>query len=283
MNKVYYPGSEWVYLKIYTGIKTLDQIIAKMLIPLTQQLFKEKIITNFFFIRYMDPEFHVRIRYKLADKNNFSLIFKELDKFVIQYVDMELIWKIQCDTYVPELTRYGSNSINIIENIFNTDSMIIFNIIKDVDDKKFDEKTRNLLSLIIIDKYLDIFIGNNTYEKLNFCNNVWKALIDKFNLNNKNNLKRLNLLYRENKDSITYLFNNNSLQKDFNNIRKIYSKILILKDSNLLSVNIESLWTSIIHMSLNRLFITNNVINETAAYYLLQKYYMQIIALSKLF
>ena len=60
-------GSEWVYYKIYTGPKTADSILVDFIKPIVDQLLKDGIIKMWFFIRYADPEFHLRVRFQITN------------------------------------------------------------------------------------------------------------------------------------------------------------------------------------------------------------------------
>jgi thiopeptide-type bacteriocin biosynthesis protein len=55
-------GEEWLYFKIYCGVKTANELLISVVEPLVTKLRKEKKITLWFFIRYSDPEHHLRIR-----------------------------------------------------------------------------------------------------------------------------------------------------------------------------------------------------------------------------
>ncbi|OQY05888.1 MAG: hypothetical protein B6I20_00340 [Bacteroidetes bacterium 4572_117] len=69
-------GNEWVYFKIYTGYKTADLVLTDAINPLAKELLEEEIIDKWFFIRYSDPDFNLRLRYRLTDLSQLGkLIF----------------------------------------------------------------------------------------------------------------------------------------------------------------------------------------------------------------
>lgn len=49
------PGSEWLYLKIYTGVKTADIILEEAIQPLTECFEKTTIFQNGFSSAIMIP------------------------------------------------------------------------------------------------------------------------------------------------------------------------------------------------------------------------------------
>lgn len=69
----FYPGDEWVFFKLYGGIAICDKILFTHVLPLTNFLESEGTIDKWFFIRYSDPEFHLRIRLHTKDRKKFDL------------------------------------------------------------------------------------------------------------------------------------------------------------------------------------------------------------------
>jgi len=74
-NRTFIPGSEWIYFKIYTGTKTADAILKNELYGFVSEMLKNKVIDKWFFIRYNDPDFHIRLRIHLKEKR-FLLRFQ---------------------------------------------------------------------------------------------------------------------------------------------------------------------------------------------------------------
>ena len=74
-NRMFIPGSEWVYFKIYTGTKTADSILKNELYDFVKEMMKYDLIDRWFFIRYNDPDFHIRLRLHMKEVRNFTYIF----------------------------------------------------------------------------------------------------------------------------------------------------------------------------------------------------------------
>jgi len=70
MVRKFIPGTEWLYLKIYTGVKTSDVLLEEAILPLVTCFLNNNLINKWFFIRYNDPKPHLRIRFELSDVNN---------------------------------------------------------------------------------------------------------------------------------------------------------------------------------------------------------------------
>ena len=126
----YIIGEEWIYLKVYTGPMTIETILVNNIENKLNQFFKKKIIDKFFFIRYMDPEYHIRIRLHCANLNYYSQILFEIHKSLHHFVKNLTITKVVWDTYSRELERYDNNHINLFEDLFYYDSSFILKYLK---------------------------------------------------------------------------------------------------------------------------------------------------------
>ena len=74
MQKNFILGDEWLYYKIYTGAKTADNILIDVIKPIAQTLFDEQVIDKWFFIRYSDPDFHIRVRFHCVDISKIGIV-----------------------------------------------------------------------------------------------------------------------------------------------------------------------------------------------------------------
>ena len=103
--------------KIYSGPKTLEQLLLNELKSLTNSLLEQNIIDKFFYVRYSDPEYHLRIRFHIPDLSNYNAVIQTVKQAIEFFVDKRIIWKINIESYNRELERYGSKTIEDIENV----------------------------------------------------------------------------------------------------------------------------------------------------------------------
>jgi hypothetical protein len=54
------PGSAWLYAKLYTGPATADQVLQEVVRPVTAAALTAGAADRWFFIRYGDPDWHLR-------------------------------------------------------------------------------------------------------------------------------------------------------------------------------------------------------------------------------
>ena len=129
-------------------------------------------------------------------------------------------------------------------------------------------------------------------EKLNFIEKLKTGFASEFELNKELN-KQIDFKYRKFKYAIQEILlddiseTNNEYSEiknllfDFNiNISSLISVLLDLKKSNLLIININSLLSSYIHMSMVRLFKSKNRMHEMIVYDFLYRYYKSLKARS---
>lgn len=109
------PGSNWLYLKIYCTPLAAGRILSEVLPPLLQR-FAGK-LDSWFFIRYTDPGYHLRLRFQVDSKDGGGLLAalcRELEKSG----NDRLVHALQGDTYQRELERYGADLIGMAERVF---------------------------------------------------------------------------------------------------------------------------------------------------------------------
>ncbi len=147
-------GSEWLYVKIYCGTSSAEKILKTLIKPLTKELVQEGVIDKWFFLRYADPEHHIRIRFHHAsDKGFWKTVLERLYGVLQQDLENGLAYKIQTDTYEREIERYGAATMELSEDIFYYDSEAVLDTI-DLLEGEEGEHYRWLLAARGIDMLL---------------------------------------------------------------------------------------------------------------------------------
>ena len=57
------PGSEWLFAKLYSGPATADQVLRDVVRPVVERVLSAGAADRWFFIRYGDPDWHLRLRF----------------------------------------------------------------------------------------------------------------------------------------------------------------------------------------------------------------------------
>ncbi|WP_313269969.1 lantibiotic dehydratase [Sphingobacterium sp.] len=270
------PGSEWLYLKIYCGEKEGDNILIDQVKAFISTFTKEKLIQKWFFVRYYDPEPHIRIRFKLNKDiaKSYLKITTSVQNVLGKLVMEGRISRIIFDTYERELERYGPNNIENCERIFELESNILLNFLPIV--KQYGEHIRWKFAMASTNNLLSAF-GFESQEKLNFLKTLNEGFYNEFNRYHK--LKfTLDQNYRRNYKEISHFFNNTIYQDG--RIKAILEQHLL----RLKSLHIQCLTSSdyllrpreivasLVHMLLNRIFYTQQREQEMVIYHFLCKF-----------
>jgi thiopeptide-type bacteriocin biosynthesis protein len=285
-QRILIPGSEWVYFKFYTGIKSADALLINTIYPFIQSLKSQNITTQYFFIRYTDPHFHLRLRLQLSNENCYTEVFKLFYTMFNPCVENGLLWNIQLDTYKRELERYGSNTIETVESIFCIDSDSIIKLISALKHQQGDIH-RWLLSLILIDDILSM-AKYDLLQKEKFILTLSESFKQEFNFTTSVYKRQLGDKYRENKRTIEEVLNKRNesdlkayieyLEERTEQMKPYIEQLLIKNQENILPIPLDSLISSIIHMTMNRLFRSKNRLHEMVIYDFLHRYYKSLIA-----
>jgi len=289
VQRVFSLGDHWLYVKMYCGVKTADSILTQVIHPLVERLLGENSISKFFFIRYADPENHLRLRFLSINPITWNIMVA-LNEALEPYISSNLVWKVQVDTYVRELERYGRSNMENSETLFFHDSMACIGVLSMLEGDQGDE-LRWKFALKGVDDLLDIF-GLNTSEKMNFISTVANQFLKEFNSDNSEFKAQLSSKYRHLKPGMTLIFSDIDESFDFYPAWEIFHdrivKIKACADhiSNLLSSNDLEIFTldllsSYIHMFLNRFLRSKHRLQEMIIYDLLRQHYKSVAAREK--
>lgn len=279
IKKRFFPGDEWLYYKIYCGYKISDAILIEIIKPFTEELIKENYIKKWFFIRYNDPNYHLRFRLEVTDKQNIGHIINKFSNLIQAYIESKSVWMLQIDCYDREVDRYGLSTMELSEDIFFNDSVEIVNYLSKHRNGETEDNliSKSIFSLILIDFYLSNFKLSDT-QKLKLMERFRDSFYKEFDIN-KDNKKQIERIYLTQKETIY-----KELLEPSNAITSIALKrnieeILKVIDQNSITENkVLYLISSLIHMSLNRLYYSNNRIHELVCYDLMWKFYKSKIS-----
>jgi thiopeptide-type bacteriocin biosynthesis protein len=109
------PGSNWLYLKVYCTPLTADRILSEVLRPVLDKF--RQALDGWFFIRYTDPGYHLRLRFHVAGADGGGLL-AALCRQLEKSGNDRLVHALQGDTYQRELERYAPALIGAAEKVF---------------------------------------------------------------------------------------------------------------------------------------------------------------------
>ncbi len=268
LPKQHFPlGSEWLFMKLYTGEKSNESSLISILYPLICQLLEDQVIQQFFFIRYKDPDSHFRLRF-LGDPNTRfdRQVFEIIHTALASQIQAEIIHDIQTDTYCRELERYGWNQIETCEKLFQIDSLDTLHFLADYNR---DENERFLFGIQKTDKLLSD-AGYSIARRHALLEKLKEGFFTEFK-GGPALRKKLNARYQQNKLNIQHLL------QPFDRSRQD-NQADLLKQVTLEEKDRENILCSLIHMSVNRIFPFKQRVYELMLYHCLFKHYDAILA-----
>lgn len=269
------PGTEWLYLKIYTGIKTSDIILKEVITPLIEYFQADNYISKWFFIRYNDPESHLRIRFMLNNTDYYNKILNKINEALQEYIGSGEISNIIIDTYAREIERYGQNTIEEAETLFYKNSEFTLQCLD------YDDEEKIIISLFYIDDILNK-LNLSAKEKLDWIKDFNTAFKQEFNADKKLN-SQLDKKYREFKPKyLSFLQSDEFLEERKSVISNIEESNLALQniinhyENQSLEISLQSFFQSIFHMNINRVFVSNQRLFEMLIYDYQFRYYKNV-------
>jgi thiopeptide-type bacteriocin biosynthesis protein len=282
MKRTFILGDEWLYYKIYCGKRAADMVLVACIKPLTETLLTNKLIDQWFFIRYSDPNPHLRIRFHCNHINKLGIIIDNINKALSNYVENDLIWKVQTDTYSREIERYGENTIEEAEQLFFHDSVASIEAMSFIED----DELLFLFALKSIDDLLTTF-KYDLKDKIAFSKENSDYFRQEFNADTQLS-KELYKKHQKLRTKIESFMNTpvpletkvlfEIIKKNSEKTKSIKKNILQQHRDNALELPLNSFVSSCIHMMINRKFRDKQRLFELLCYDYLYRYYSRIFA-----
>ena len=283
VNRIFCPGDEWFYFKIYCSPNLADSILLNTLEPFVKQLINEGIISTWFFIRYNDPNFHIRVRLHIVPAINFNALMADLESKLKPLIANKLVSNFVIDTYFREIERYGSTNIDTIEKIFFDNSELVLKVIGYLSNSNLTNY-RFYFGLALTKSILES-ASVDINEYFNFVNTGDTNFSSEFNLkSNKLLREEFSSKYRSNNETINFFLSDTKSKnfpvelkyvlKDFNNQCKLnlIDPLGLIRNNTIGTSLYSNIILSIVHMFLNRLFISKSREQEFMVYHFLNKF-----------
>ena len=291
VDREFLVGSSWLYTKVYAGNKIGDRVLINTILPLTQKLIRKGTIDKWFFIRYNDPESHLRIRFHNALQPDFwKEVLDQLNEELNPLIQKGVVSQLVVATYRRELERYGTGTMSLSEDMFHADSVAVANVLRAIQGGQC-EHYRWLYALKNVDTLLNDF-AYTTEKKAQIINRLQNMFFHEFNRGRvKSKLKysldqKYRAIKREVEGILAPTINTYPSLKGLNHFDERSNKnrfiIHALRGNQQQgSKLIEEIIPSYIHMTLNRTFLARRRRHELVLYHYLSKYYQSQIAYKK--
>jgi len=130
LQRTFAPGSQWLYVKVYTGTASADRILTDAIGPVIAGLQNNDVIDEWFFLRYSDPDHHLRVRLHGQPTALRAHALPALTDALSPCLDDGTVSSVALDTYHREIERYGGDDgIELAEQIHSADSEAVLEVL----------------------------------------------------------------------------------------------------------------------------------------------------------
>ncbi|WP_316821813.1 thiopeptide-type bacteriocin biosynthesis protein [Pedobacter gandavensis] len=127
LESVIMPGKDWLYYEIYCHPDTTNFLLSERIAEFINA--HDAAFKTWFFIRYNDPSPHLRLRIQLKDQQSGYVYMSRLMELLAADLQEGLIKDVKLNTYHREIARYGALQMPLTEQHFKKDSNYALEVI----------------------------------------------------------------------------------------------------------------------------------------------------------
>jgi thiopeptide-type bacteriocin biosynthesis protein len=247
------PGKEWLYFEIYGNPFCLDDLLLRKIKPFVQTY--KPLIASWFFIWYNENGDHIRLRIRLKDIAKGYILITALTDSLKEQLESGAVADIRLCTYKKEVHRYSAKLMEQVEEHFCRDSQFVFSTLPAMlpDGAKY-----HFVMDVLDEVYKSNTITGNDFDR------VLRVVADglkKEHQMDKESLKRMNQMFKE-----FELQPVPSMTKHASALHQnLKSSIISLLD-NCPEYLRQKLLADLMHMHINRLFVSDQRVHELVIY-----------------
>jgi thiopeptide-type bacteriocin biosynthesis protein len=160
------PGSDWLFAKLYCPRTFDEDLITGPMRTFCAFVRAAGLAEEWFFIRYADPDPHLRLRFRGAPERLVSHLLPQFCSWAADLMRDGLCLRFCFDTYDREVERYGGEvGIAAAEALFAADSRAVVEILH-LSQQRLLEMDRMTLAVLRID---DLLAGLGLSESDRLC------------------------------------------------------------------------------------------------------------------
>ncbi|MDY7230461.1 lantibiotic dehydratase [Hyalangium rubrum] len=282
-SRTFAPGSEWLFAKLYTGRSSADDVLRKVVAPIARGALASGAADQWFFIRYADPDWHVRLRLHGSPRRLAFEVLPALHDALAPLIEAGTLHRVQLDTYEREVERYGGLEGTLLaESLFHADSEAVVAVLEAMPGE-LGLRVRWQLALYGIHRLL-LDLELDSQERHAVVRTAREQLGALFKLPPEFE-HRLGMRYRRERRTIEELLAPSGgppallrggmefLDRRGAQIAPIVSRLRERARSGHLSVSLEELTSSYMHMFTNRLLRAHAREQELVLYDFLSRFY----------
>jgi thiopeptide-type bacteriocin biosynthesis protein len=270
--RTFAPGSEWVFAKLYASAPASDRLLSHVVGPVSAALLGKGMIDRWFFVRYSDPDEHLRWRLHVAGRTRPATVQRQIERAVATALSDGLVRRLAFDTYQREIERYGGDvGIEVAEQYFWLDSEAIVELLDP--EKGIGPELRWQCAITGVDALLSD-LGFEVPAKLQLMHRLRDVFGREFHADAAF-ARQLATKYRVVKPDIEGALSSpqegstpgrEAFAARSTRAREALANLRAAENAGLLHVPIDTLAESYVHMHLNRLFRAEQRAHELVIY-----------------
>jgi thiopeptide-type bacteriocin biosynthesis protein len=281
------PGSKWLFAKFYCGQTMADRVLREVVQPVVENLERSAAADRWFFIRYGDPDWHIRVRFHGDPRRLQAEVLAMLQDAAGPFLADGRVWRLQIDTYEREVERYGGEQgIALAEQLFHADSMAVLELLATADDARADLRWR--IAVAGIDRLLDD-LGLDLASRHAVMKETATAFAREFRSDGQLR-KQVGDKYREERRGLELLLDGSEdstalassiasiLRRRSERLLPIAGALRILEQEGRLERPLTDMAASYVHMHVNRLLPSAHRAQEMVLYDFLRRLYESQLA-----
>jgi thiopeptide-type bacteriocin biosynthesis protein len=152
------PGSSWLFVKLYGPSNNEDKLIAGTMLDFARNAVASELADSWFFIRYADPDAHIRLRFHGQPERLSGYLFGHVCRWARELIDQGACTRLVFDTYDQEIERFGGpEGMEASEALFHADSESAATLLQALQMKEWaDTGSRTALLALATDDLLRV-------------------------------------------------------------------------------------------------------------------------------
>ena len=152
-NRLRPPGSDWLFAKLYCPAVLEEEFLTGAVRDFCHDVSRKGLANGWFFVRYNDPDPHIRLRFRGDPNRLISQLLPEVCSWGGDMIAEGICQRVAFDTYDREIERYGGAAgMSAVEAIFTADSPAVVDLLAVL--RKTAELDRLILAVASIDDLL---------------------------------------------------------------------------------------------------------------------------------
>jgi thiopeptide-type bacteriocin biosynthesis protein len=146
------PGSDWLFVKLYGPPSRQDSLISGPLCAFAGEALAAGDADQWFFVRYADPDPHVRVRFHGRPERLREVLLPAVAKWAGDLTAARACERFAVDVYEREIERYGGEAATrAAERLFSADSTATAALLRLLQQGEGAVRSRPTLALLTVD------------------------------------------------------------------------------------------------------------------------------------